>query len=67
MPHIPSLLIGSGKVVKRIFKDEQITNATKQLKSSIDLYNTALGNINLRINIKVYQLLKGTHFYINLQ
>lgn len=64
---VPSLLlIGSGKVTKRIFKDEQITDASSRLKSSIDSYNNALGNINLRINIKVYELLKGIHFIIVL-
>ena len=57
-----SLLIDSGKVTKTIFKgDERITDATSLLKSSIDSYNNALGNINLRIVIKVYELLKGTH------
>jgi hypothetical protein len=54
------LLIGSGKVIKNIFRgDEKITDATSYLKSSIDSYNNALGNINLRIVIKMYELLKG--------
>lgn len=52
-------LIDSGKVTKTIFRGEQITNITSQLKSAVDSYNNALGNINLRINIKVYELLKG--------
>jgi len=57
------VLIGLGKVAKNIFKgDEHITDATSSLKSSIDSYNNALGNINLRIVIKVYELLKGTYF-----
>lgn len=55
-------LISSGKVSKRLFKgDEQIIEATSYLKSSVDSYNNALGNINLRIVIKVYELLKGTY------
>ena len=60
------LLIGSGKVTKRMFKDEKITDATLRLKSSVDSYNNALSNINLRINIKVYELLKGIYFDIIL-
>ena len=57
---LPSLLIGSAKVTKTIFRgDEQITDAKSHLKFSIDSYNNALGNINLRIVIKVYELLKG--------
>ena len=63
---LPSLLIGLGKVTKRMFKDEQITDATSRLKSSVDSYNNALSNINLRINIKVYELLKGIYFDIIL-
>lgn len=39
--------------------DEQITEVRSYLKASIDSYNNALGNINLRIVIKVYELLKG--------
>ena len=58
---LSSLLIDSGKVTKRIFKDEQITDAMLHLKSSVDSYNNALGNINLRIVIKVYELLQGTY------
>ena len=52
-----------GKVTKRIFKDERITDAVSHLKFSIDSYNNALGNINLRINIKLYELLKGTYTF----
>jgi hypothetical protein len=49
-----------GKVTKTIFRgDEQITDATSHLRSSIESYNNALGNINLRIVIKLYELLKG--------
>ena len=68
--HILSVffLIGSGKVVKPIFRgDAQITDATSYLKSSINSYNNALGNINLRIVIKMYELLKGKYFDIHLQ
>ena len=62
------LLIGSGKVTKNIFRgDDQITDATSHLKSSIELYNNSLININLRIVIKVYELMKGTYFDIRLQ
>jgi hypothetical protein len=35
--------------------------ATSRLKSSIDSYNNALSNINLRIVIKAYELLKGIY------
>ena len=44
-----------------MFKAEQITDAGSNLKSSIDAYNKALGNITLRVVIKVYELLKGTN------
>jgi hypothetical protein len=55
-------LICLGKITKNIFRgEEHITDAKSNLKSSIDLYNNALGNINLRIVIKVYELLKGTY------
>lgn len=55
-------LIRSGKMIKTIFKgDEEILEATLSLKSSIDSYNNALGNVNLRIVIKVYELLKGIY------
>ena len=64
----PSLLIDSGKVAKCIFKgDEQITETKSYLKSSIDSYNNALVNINLRIVVKVYELLKGTYFDVSLR
>ena len=51
-------------MIKTIVRgDEQITDATSYLKSSIDSYNNALGNINLRIVIKVYELLKGIYAF----
>lgn len=51
----------SGRMSKSIFKgDGQIMEATSYLKSSIDSYNNALGNISLRIVIKLYELFKGT-------
>jgi hypothetical protein len=54
------VFIDSGKVTKTIFKgDGQIKDAKSDLKSAIDSYNNALGNINLRIVIKAYELLKG--------
>jgi hypothetical protein len=49
-------------MTKNIFRgDEQITDATSKLKSSIESYNNALNNINLRIVVKVYELLKGKY------
>lgn len=50
-----------GKIIKSFFRgDEWIADATS-LKSSVDSYNNALHYINLRIVIKVYELLKGTY------
>ena len=47
-------------MTKTIFRgDAQITEATSYLKSSVDSYNNALGNIHLRIGIKTYELVKG--------
>jgi hypothetical protein len=49
-----------GRVIKTsIAGDNQLTETTKNLKSSIDLYNAAVGNISLRIVVKVYEVLKG--------
>ena len=42
--------------------NEPIADATSYLKSSVDSFNNALGNFNLRIVIKVYELLKGMPF-----
>ena len=59
---------GNISTLFRIFKgDEQITEAKSYLKSSIDSYNNALVNINLRIVVKVYELLKGTYFDVSLR
>jgi hypothetical protein len=61
MSHLfPSLLNRSRKVTKRVFKDEQITEATSNLKSSVDSYNNTVGNLHFRIGIKTYELMKGT-------
>ena len=52
-----------GKLAKIFFTgDGSITDSTAYLKFSIDSYNNALGNINLQIVIKVYDLLKGTQW-----
>jgi hypothetical protein len=49
-------------MIKDVFKgDKQMMEAKLHLKISIDSYNNALGNINLHIVIKVYELLKGTY------
>ena len=64
----PLLLIDSGKVVNRIFKgDEQMAEVKSYLKSSINSYNNALVNINLRIVVKVYELLKGIYLDVSLR
>ena len=55
-------LIDLGKVTKTVFRgDARIVDAKLNLKASIDSYNDALGNINLRIVIKAYELLKGKY------
>jgi hypothetical protein len=55
--HLINLL---GKVAKLFFTgEEHITNPTTYLKSSVDSYNNALGNMTLRIVMKVYELVKG--------
>jgi hypothetical protein len=60
--HYLSLLIVSGKIIKGVLRgDEKLLEAKSFLKASIDSYNNALGNINLRIVIKVYELLKGIY------
>jgi hypothetical protein len=62
LSHLFTSLIGSGKMTKTIFKgDEQITGTISHLKSSIDSYNNALGNIHFRIGIKAYELGIKTH------
>jgi hypothetical protein len=59
----PFIHLIAGKVAKIFFTgDEPITDAASYLKSSIDSFNNALVNLNLRIVIKVYELLKGMPF-----
>jgi len=40
--------------------DDELTEATAGLKSSVDAYNAAVGTISLRIVVKVYEILRGT-------
>jgi hypothetical protein len=50
----------SGKITKTVFAgDQEITDATSFLKSSIELYNRAIGSVHFRIGIKTYELVKG--------
>lgn len=50
----------SGRIVKTVITgDDKLTEAAAGLRSSVDRYNTALGNIGLRIVVKVYEILRG--------
>lgn len=55
-----NVIILLGKVARIFFTgDARITDSTTYLKSSVDDYNQALLNINVRITIKLYDWLKG--------
>ena len=42
--------------------DDRITDSETFLKYSVELYNKALNNMNLRIVIKMYEILKGKSY-----
>jgi len=49
-----------GKVVKTFLAgDERMTGSAADLKLSVEAYNNVQMNINFRIVIKSYELLKG--------
>lgn len=56
-----NILIGSGKVAKIFFiGDEHIKGPDDYLKYTVDQYNTTLGNLHMRITIRVYEIVQGT-------
>ena len=53
-------LTALGRIMKTsIAGDDQLTEAAASLRSSVDGYNAALGNISFRIVVKVYEILSG--------
>jgi hypothetical protein len=49
-----------GKLFKTFFRgDDQLTDSSTRLKTSVDAYNTALSNVHARVSFKSYDLLKG--------
>ena len=40
---------------------DKITESKKYLKSSVDNYSQALGTAHIRISVKAYELLQGSH------
>lgn len=53
-------LIRLGRISKTIlFGHKQVTDAKADLKSSVDSYCQAVGNVHVRISIKMYELVRG--------
>lgn len=45
--------------------DSRIMDAETYLKYSVEEYNTALYNMNFRVVIKMYEILKGENFILD--
>ena len=58
-------LIVQGRISKTVLRgDENLTNINATLRSSIESYNIALAYIHLRIDLKTYELVKGTNIQL---